>query len=254
MWGKVAGLIKNGLKAKAGQAVADKVSSTEGSAMPGALKLICIFLAAPLLLALLVPFMEKDMGFMEMQGADSTAYANGLNSGVNVAPGEAASIEGEAARIEWLYDGKGVPQTEEESAAYLEDFEVEYLDENGDKQTHNMTMHRKLKTEVQAIFQDMMNVGFKLEWKSGGGSIRGWYDSGYSGAFYYSAHCYGHAIDINVDANPMPSAGVGIAYEPGVNPYSVTPEIVDIWKKHGFFWGGDWASTPDYMHFSYFDH
>lgn len=185
---------------------------------------------------------------------------NNNSTSVNVQPGEAASIEGEEARIDWLYDGKGVPETEEENIKYLEDFEVVYLDKNGDQKTMNMTMHKKLKTEVQAIFQDMVNAGFKLEWESGGGSIRGWNaDLGYGGNFYRSAHCYGHAIDINVDANcyksPASAAcSVGSHYSPGDDPYSVTPEIVDIWKKHGFYWGGDWTSLKDYMHFSYFNH
>ena len=43
-------------------------------------------------------------------------------------------------------------------------------------------------------------------------------------------------------------------YQPGVDPYSVTPEVVAIWKKHGFFWGGDWKSSKDYMHFTYTNH
>ena len=182
------------------------------------------------------------------------------NSGTGNTPaaaGEAAQIQGQEARIEWLYDGKGVPQTEEENASYLETFDVEYLDGDGNIQTQALTMHKKLKSEIQAVFQDLISIGFPIEWSSGGGSIRGWnVDAGYSGAFYRSAHCYGHAVDINVAANPCPQCGVGSqsAYQPGVDPYSVTDEVVNIWKKHGFYWGGDWNSPKDYMHFSYFDH
>lgn len=178
-------------------------------------------------------------------------------SSSNIAAGEAAQIEGEDARIEWLYDGNGVPQTESENNKYLETFDVEYLDGDGNIQTFSLTMHTKLKTEVQAVFQELIDIGFPIEWESGGGSIRGWNaDTGYSGNFFRSAHCYGHAVDINVAANPCPDCGVGSQsdYQPGVNPYSVTEEVVNIWKKHGFYWGGDWSSPKDYMHFSYFDH
>lgn len=182
----------------------------------------------------------------------------GGGSSVNVEVGEAAKIEGQEARIAWLYDGKGIPTTEEENEKYLENFEIEYLDKNGKLKTRTMRMHKKLKSEVQAIFKDLVNIGFKLEWDSGGGSLRGW-NAGrtFGGTFPRSAHCYGHAIDINVDSNPCDGSGcghVGGTYSPGSDPLSVTDEVVQIWKKHGFYWGGDWNSLKDYMHFSYFNH
>ena len=178
-------------------------------------------------------------------------------STTSVSAGEAANIEGEDNRIAWLYDGNGVPQTEEQNEQYLETFEISYLDETGVLKSMDIKMHKKLKTEVQAIFQDLINIGFKLEWSSGGGAMRGWdTDVGYKGKFYQSAHSYGHAIDINVDANPYDGAAghVGGTYSPGIDPFSVTEEVVNIWKKHGFYWGGDWNNPKDYMHFSYFNH
>ena len=51
-----------------------------------------------------------------------------------------------------------------------------------------------------------------------------------------SMHAWGLAIDFNVQDN---------AY--GAAP-QMEPRIVDIFKKWGFAWGGDW-STPDGMHF-----
>ncbi len=201
-----------------------------------------------LMVIVAVPFILADSAFGS-EGSSGDASPTQI--------GEAASIEGEEARIEWLYDGNGIPQTEEENAKYLETFDVEYLDDSGNRQTFQLTMHKKLKAEVQAIFSDMVKANFKIEWKSGGGSIRGWNsDLGYKGTFYRSAHCYGHAVDINVDANPcIGTCGhVGGTYAPGVDPYSVTPEIVNIWKSHGFYWGGDWTQLQDYMHFSYFNH
>lgn len=229
-------------------------SETSALAKKGFKLVILILLPVIFFMIFIVVIVSLPQTLFTMFGAIG-GNSSGNNS-INVQAGEAASIEGEQARIDWLYDGNGIPQTEEENAKYLEDFEVVYLDKDGNQKTQNMTMHKKLKTEVQAIFQDMVNIGFKLEWESGGGSIRGWNaDLGYTGTFYRSAHCYGHAIDINVDANPyIGSYRVGGEYEPGINPYSVTSEVVDIWKKHGFFWGGDWNTIKDYMHFSYFNH
>ena len=175
---------------------------------------------------------------------------------VNVQVGEAARIQGDDARIQWLYDGNGVPQSKEENDKYLETFPVEYLDMNGSQQTMNVTMHKKLKTEIQAIFKEMVSAGFKVI--GGDISYRDWgSDGGYRGKFYYSAHTYGHAFDVNPEQNYyINSSGttVGSHYSPGSDPYSVTQDIINIWKQHGFYWGGDWTSLKDYMHFSYFNH
>ena len=136
---------------------------------------------------------------------------------------------------------------------------MEILDGDGNPTTMEITMHTKLKTEVQEIFKEMKEAGFKIH--GGDVSFRPWSygDNGYQGAFYWSAHSYGHAFDVNPIENCyMPSSGsactVGNLYSPGVNEYSVTEEIVNIWKDHGFYWGGDWTAPIDYMHFSYFDH
>src|SRR5699024_1257188 len=108
----------------------------------------------------------------------------------------------------------------------------------------------------QAIFKKMADYGFKIV----GGDVRyrQWgSDSGFQGRFPQSAHTYGHAFDVNPDYNYCMYADgtvVGNLYSPGVNPYSLTDSIVNIWKQHGFYWGGDWNSLKDYMHFSYFDH
>jgi hypothetical protein len=51
-----------------------------------------------------------------------------------------------------------------------------------------------------------------------------------------SHHAWGSAIDLNVSANP---AG-GASHQ--------DPRLVDIFRRWGFTWGGDWLS-PDPMHF-----
>ena len=75
----------------------------------------------------------------------------------------------------------------------------------------------------------------------------------------WSNHSFGLAIDINPFLNPYFKEGYPVEpkgsekyldrnlKEPGV----ITPEIVEIFKKEGFEWGGDWKSLKDYMHFEY---
>jgi len=52
----------------------------------------------------------------------------------------------------------------------------------------------------------------------------------------YSLHAWGIAIDINAESNKL-----------GSKP-TLSPEIVSIFKRNGFDWGGDWK-YPDGMHF-----
>ena len=43
---------------------------------------------------------------------------------------------------------------------------------------------------------------------------------------------------------------------PKENIYSIAPdsEVVSIFSKYGFVWGGDeWSNPKDYMHFSYLE-
>lgn len=72
------------------------------------------------------------------------------------------------------------------------------------------------------------------------------------GANRQSAHSYGIAIDINTSysnywlwSNPKASETDKLKYE-----NQIPLEIVDIFEKHGFIWGGRWYHY-DTMHFEY---
>lgn len=75
----------------------------------------------------------------------------------------------------------------------------------------------------------------------------------------YSQHTAGVAIDINWEENAeMTNSGIitaGYFWKPYENIYSIPPdsEMVKIFKKYGFGWGGEWTSKKDYMHFSYLE-
>ena len=80
-----------------------------------------------------------------------------------------------------------------------------------------------------------------------------------AGTNQWSAHAYGQAIDVNTIENPYvqgndvrPAAGrvyldrsryrTGMAVAGGV--------LVRAFASVGWLWGGRWAGTPDYQHFS----
>ncbi|MCI9167303.1 MAG: hypothetical protein HFH01_03780 [Dorea sp.] len=162
-----------------------------------------------------------------------------------------------AAKAETFTDGQrlyflfpeGIPTKKAEMEQYLVTITVPIKDVNGVPSTKQLRVHKKLTKEFMDAFQDMYAVGFPVRaedtdtynWRSmASGKNR-------------SHHSYGCVVDLNWSSNPMIGVTEG-KYQPGVDPYSVTPEVVAIWKKHGFFWGGDWKSSKDYMHFTYTNH
>lgn len=60
-----------------------------------------------------------------------------------------------------------------------------------------------------------------------------------------SLHSWGIAIDINPDSNPFQSGYSDVQTD-------IPQEVIDIFKKHGFFWGGDWHGAADPMHFEWY--
>jgi hypothetical protein len=80
-----------------------------------------------------------------------------------------------------------------------------------------------------------------------------------SGPKRWSAHAYGEAIDVNTVENPyfeggrvVPPAGARyrerFPYRPGMAIAGGV--LVRAFASAGWAWGGRWASTPDYQHFS----
>lgn len=73
--------------------------------------------------------------------------------------------------------------------------------------------------------------------------------SSYGGCFNYrpkrqssklSTHCWGIAIDLNPETNQQGSKG------------DMHPALVELFKQHGFTWGGNWSGkSKDPMHFQF---
>ena len=106
-----------------------------------------------------------------------------------------------------------------------------------------------LADEVKEIFTEIYNGPEKFPIKLIGGYE--WRPNGLS-----SLHSLGRAIDINPDENPQLSPEgnilVGKKWEPGKNPYSITPEgdVVRAFTSRGWVWGAGYR-RPDYMHFDF---
>lgn len=114
--------------------------------------------------------------------------------------------------------------------------------------TASITVNAALADTVVKIFDEIYANDLKFPVSSLGGYS---YRTTASGA-RLSEHAYGTAIDINANENYCVYSNgtvVGSFYKPYESPYSVVPEIINIFRKYNFDWGGAYG---DYMHFSYF--
>ena len=117
------------------------------------------------------------------------------------------------------------------------------------KQYMTILVHRKLKKKIKRCFQEMYKIRFPIDRKHTGTYC--WRKM--RTANLRSHHSYGCVVDINWKDNPMVSLSKikTCSYQPGENKYSITQEVVRIWEKEGFSWGGSWTEKKDFMHLTY---
>lgn len=158
--------------------------------------------------------------------------------------------------------------------AQLRNVTVSYVGFDGRAHSGTLVVHRDVVANVRAIFGTLYAQRFPVHRiapvsKYGGDDHRSMAadnTSGFNcryaqaaGAKHWSAHAYGTAIDVNAVENPYvegsqvsPPAGraytdrsryrKGMAVAGGV--------LVRAFASVGWLWGGRWAGTPDYQHFS----
>lgn len=167
-----------------------------------------------------------------------------LNSGVT-SEGEAASVN-KNDRMKYLFPN-GTPTTKSGVEEYLTTITVSAYDENGNIRDISLTVHKKLASEITSVFQDLLAIKFPIK-----DAYAYSYRKQASGTGSLSHHSYGVAIDINASDNPAVYWG----YSPDkTSKFYNNENVVAIWKKHGFYWGGDWSKKYyDPMHFSYTNH
>ncbi|MBQ6355188.1 M15 family metallopeptidase [Candidatus Saccharibacteria bacterium] len=165
--------------------------------------------------------------------------------GVDIPPGEAAGIT-MGDRWKYLFPD-GIPTSSSQMEKYLTTVKLNILNEKGKNDTMTLRVHKKLASEIKAIFDEMVAIGFKI--KKSDTSSYNWRQV--RGGSSRSIHSYGVAIDVNASDNPFQNPS---GYKPGVNEYAVTDEVIEIWRKHGMNWGGYFGNGRfDAMHFSYLE-
>ena len=149
--------------------------------------------------------------------------------------------------------------------------DVEYYGFDGELHRGQIVIHHELAGEVRKIFKEIRQMRFPVEsvipvrfdLPDNGttmDTLNNTYGFHYravttSGSGKLSVHSYGRAIDINPYQNPAVLSGgrvipPGSVYDPEA-PGTLTgeSEIVKLFLRYGWQWGGAWSSLKDYMHF-----
>jgi hypothetical protein len=99
--------------------------------------------------------------------------------------------------------------------------------------------HRKLAPLLQATFADIAAAGLAGEIHSFDGCFCPRYKRR-TVRQTPSVHCWAIAVDVNARTNQQGTRG------------DMSPQVVAVFRRHGFKWGGDWAGKyRDPMHFQY---
>jgi len=157
---------------------------------------------------------------------------------------------------------------------YMRLLDLPYYDFDGKMKTGKMMVLGLIEDRVKEIFDELFRIKFPIEKMNlineyYGDDEKSMADNNTS-AFNcrmimntdrYSNHSMGTAIDINPLQNPyitkakdgsiivLPSAGEKYLDRDHLHKGMVTSDVVKIFAKCGFTWGGDWQTLKDYQHF-----
>lgn len=146
---------------------------------------------------------------------------------------------------------------------------VSYIDLQGTYHDGSIIVHRDVVPRVQRIFFTLFRWRYRImamapvSVNMPGATDMGFVTAGYNcrpvgGTDVWSEHAYGTAIDINPLQNPMirngsvsPAGGRTYLNRGRYLIGMIHPEgAARAFTANGYFWGGEWRSLKDYMHFS----
>ena len=154
---------------------------------------------------------------------------------------------------------------------------VKYLGFDDNEHFGDIVVHKDIALEVSKIFEELFAISYPIRKifpieKYNGDDFESIEDDNTSafncrlaeGSTKYSKHSYGKAIDINPLENPYVYKNGTTSHKDSVkyltrisslesaeNKAVLIPssQAVQIFKKYGWKWGGDWKNIKDYQHF-----
>lgn len=119
--------------------------------------------------------------------------------------------------------------------------------------TMQLTINKKLEESCRIIFEEIYELDMKFPFKTlTGYQYRKVGGVGLVKSTLMSIHSFGAAIDINMgNYDNDYYLGAGNDLRNKNNPYCIPDEVIDIFEKNGWFWGGNFSISADTMHFQY---
>ncbi len=127
---------------------------------------------------------------------------------------------------------------------------VKYLNYNGETKNGQIEVNKSIERDTKAVFDELYDIGFpinsveKADKRPDVELIRNNITSAYNYRFVagtktLSKHAEGLAIDLNPKVNPAKPSTMASAYDESIQTGKITQEVINIFKKHGFRWGGE---------------
>ena len=154
---------------------------------------------------------------------------------------------------------------------------VTHLDFRGKDVRGEIIVHKDVSKEVTEIFESLYEIAYPVykmklvsdykgnDWQSiESGNTSAFNCRNATGSKKWSKHSYGKAIDINPIENPYIARSgrishkASLKYRKRVHRKSTSADkavlvkgdkAIQIFKKNGWKWGGDWSEVKDYQHF-----
>jgi hypothetical protein len=155
---------------------------------------------------------------------------------------------------------------------------IKHINFHGEDQMGEIIVHKEVSTELSEIFEALYDMGYPInkmklvsdykgsDWQSiESDNTSAFNCRNATGSKKWSKHSYGKAIDINPIENPYISRKGYISHKASLmyrqrvhqkSSYSdkaillKNDQAVQLFKKYGWNWGGDWSGVKDYQHFS----
>lgn len=138
----------------------------------------------------------------------------------------------------------------EEIEKDIVEVKINYIDYNGEEQTGVLEVNKDIVENIKGAFSDLYKIKFPINkidksyQRNDEDIINDNITTGYNFRFVMgtkklSKHAKGYAIDLNPKVNPAKPSKISHVYDESIETGKITKEVIDIFKKWGFKWGGE---------------
>lgn len=132
----------------------------------------------------------------------------------------------------------------------ITEVKVDYIDYDGNLQSGVIEVNKDIAKETKSVFDELLKIRFpiykidKSHQRNDEDIINENITTGYNyryimGTKKLSKHAKGYAIDLNPKVNPAKPSKISHVYDESIKKGKITKEVINIFKKRGFKWGGE---------------